>query len=84
MQEQAITDDEISLIDVYEFLADGWKTILATAFIGTSIGIVTSMVLPEQFEAKAFIESAKVANSTNSTYVESITVLAEKMRSPTY
>ena len=90
MQEQAITDDEISLMDVYDFLADGWKTILATAFIGTSIGIVTSMVLPEQFEAKALIESAKVAsltnstNSTNSTYVESITVLAEKMRSPTY
>ena len=87
MQEQAITDDEISLMDVYDFLADGWKTILATAFIGTSIGIVTSMVLLEQFEAKALIESAKVAsltNSTNSTYVESITVLAEKMRSPTY
>ena len=93
MQVQAITDDEISLMDVYEFLADGWKTILATAFIGTSIGIVTSMVLPEQFEAKALIESARVAsltdstnstNSTNSTYVEPITVLAEKMRSPTY
>ena len=80
MQEQAITDDEISLMDVYEFLADGWKTILAMAFIGTSIGIVTSMVLPEQFEAKASIESARLTNS----YVTSNAVLAEKMRSPTY
>ena len=87
MQEQAVTGDEISLLDIYDFLVEGWKTILAIALIGTSIGIVTSMVLLEQFEAKALIESAKVAsltNSTNSTYVESITVLAEKMRSPTY
>ena len=80
MQEQAITDDEISLMDVYEFLADGWKTILAMTFIGTSIGIVTSMVLPEQFEAKASIESARLTSN----YVSSHAVLAEKMRSPTY
>jgi len=75
-----MTDDEISLIDIYEFLVDGWKTILAMTFIGTSIGIVTSMVLPEQFEAKASIESARVTSN----YVSSHAVLAEKMRSPTY
>jgi len=80
MQEQAITDDEISLMDIYELLVDGWKTILATTFIGTSIGIVTSMVLPEQFEAKASIESARLTSN----YVSSHAVLAEKMRSPTY
>ena len=75
-----MTDDEISLMDIYEFLVDGWKTILAMTFIGTSIGIVTSMVLPEQFEAKASIESARVTSN----YVSSHAVLAEKMRSPTY
>jgi hypothetical protein len=80
MQEQPMTDDEISLIDIYEFLVDGWKTILAMTFIGTSIGIVTSMVLPEQFEAKASIESARLTSN----YVSSHAVLAEKMRSPTY
>ena len=87
MQEQLTDDDEISLMDIFDFLVDGWKTVFSILFVGSSIGIVTSMVLPEQFEAKALIESAKVAsltNSTNSTYVESITVLAEKMRSPTY
>jgi len=80
MQEQPMTDDEISLMDIYEFLVDGWKTILALTFIGTSIGIVTSMVLPEQFEAKASIESARLISN----YVSSHAVLAEKMRSPTY
>jgi len=80
MQEQPMTDDEISLMDIYEFLVDGWKTILALTFIGTSIGIVTSIVLPEQFEAKASIESARLISN----YVSSHAVLAEKMRSPTY
>jgi hypothetical protein len=75
-----MTDDEISLMDIYESLVDGWKTILAMTFIGTSIGIVTSMVLPEQFEAKASIESARLTGD----YLSSHAVLAEKMRSPTY
>ncbi|WP_445769471.1 Wzz/FepE/Etk N-terminal domain-containing protein [Rheinheimera sp.] len=80
MQEQAITDDEISLLDIYDFLVEGWKTILAIALIGTSIGTVTSLVLPEQFEAKALIEGARLTSS----YVEANAVVAEKMRSPTY
>ena len=82
-------DDEISLMDVYDFLADGWKIILSIAFIGTGIGVVTSLALPDQFEAKGLIQSARVASinsisSTNSTDVEPIAVLAEKMQSPTY
>jgi len=81
MQEQIITDDEISLMDIYDFLVEGWKTILSIAIVG--IGVITSLLLPEQYEAKGFIESARVV-STNSIYVESIAVLAEKMRSPTY
>ncbi len=80
MQEQAISDDEISLLDIYDFLVEGWKTIVAMAVVGTSIGIITSLALPEQFEAKAPIESARIASS----YVEANAVLAEKMRSPTY
>ena len=86
MQEQIITDDEISLMDIYDFLVEGWKTILSIAIVGTGIGVITSLLLPEQYEAKGAIESARVGstNSTNSIYVESIAVLAEKMRSPTY
>ncbi len=80
MQEHAIADDEVSLLDIYDFLVEGWKTILAMAVVGTSIGTVTSLVLPEQFEAKALIEGARLTSS----YVEANAVLAEKMGSPTY
>lgn len=82
-------DDEISLMDIYDFFVDGWKIILSITLIGTGIGVVTSLYLPDQFEAKGVIQSARVANmhSTNSTEsidVEPIAVLVEKMKSPTY
>ena len=80
MQEQLTDYDEISLMDIFDFLVDGWKTVLSIVFVGTSIGIATSLVLPEQFEARATIESARV----NGTDIASTAVLAEKMRSPTY
>ena len=94
MQEQAEAGD-ISLIDIYDFLAQVWKTLLFTTCLGAGIGVAASYVLPEQFEATALIESAKVATisgngraggmlSFGSNYVEPIAVLAEKMRSPTY
>ncbi len=72
-------------MDIYDFFVDGWKTVISTAFIATAISISVALFLPEQFEAKALIESAKVAsNSNSSSHVEPIAVLAEKMRSPTY
>ena len=80
MQNETLADDEISLIDIYEFLVEGWKTIVAVAVVGTSIGVITSLTLPEQFEAKASIESARLTGGE----VVSNAVLAEKMRSPTY
>ncbi len=86
MQTETSVDDEISLMDIYDFLADGWKIILSIAFIGTGIGVVTSLALPDQFEAAGLIQSASVGgmSSTNSIPVEPISVLVEKMQSPTY
>lgn len=92
MKTEVSVDDEISLMDIYDFLVDGWKIILSITLIGTGIGVVTSLYLPDQFEAKGVIQSARIANmhSTNSTNgtksidVEPIAVLAEKMKSPTY
>ena len=52
MEAETSVDDEISLMDIYDFLVDGWKAILSIAFIGTGIGVVTSLALPEQFEAR--------------------------------
>jgi len=86
MQMETSVDDEISLMDIYDFLVNGWKIILSIAFIGTGIGVVTSLALPDQFEAKGLIQGAKAVstNSMNSIDVEPVALLVEKMRSPTY
>ena len=73
-------DDEISLFDIYEFLREGWATIAATTVLGGAVGIGAAFVTPEKFLASATIQPARVLGND----VESIAVLAEKMRSPTY
>lgn len=75
-----ITDDEISLIDIYDFLKDGHKTILTTVIMGGILGISVAFVLPEKFMATANIQTARVVGKD----VENINVLSEKMRSPSY
>ena len=77
--EQADTD-EISLMDIYDFIKDGFKTLIGSSVLGVAVGVVVSFVLPEKFQASGLIESAQVAG----TPVDSLEMLAEKMRTPTY
>lgn len=83
-----LDQDEISLLDVYTFFKDGWKTLFGLAVLGLSVGLITALVLPEKFQASALIEPARVAEKNGelvvSKSVEPVAVLAEKMRSPTY
>ena len=79
-EQNYVADDEISLLDIYEFLKDGWLTIAATTVLGGAIGVGTAFVLPEKFLASATIQPTRVLGND----VESIAVLAEKMRFPTY
>lgn len=81
--------DEISLIDMYEFFMDGWKTLVGFVVLGISAGLVTAFVIPEKFQARALIEPASVAKKGKddaivASAVESVAVLAEKMKVPTY
>ena len=80
MQEQIIADDEISLMDIYDFLVDGWVTIAATTVLAGATGVGAAFVIPEKFLATATIQPTRVLGND----VESVAVLAEKMRSPTY
>jgi uncharacterized protein involved in exopolysaccharide biosynthesis len=79
-EQNYVADDEISLLDIYEFLKDGWATIAATTVLCGAIGVGIAFVIPEKFLASASIQSARVLGND----VESIALLVEKMRSPTY
>lgn len=80
--------DELSLLDVYTFIQDGWKTIAGFSALGLAAGAITAFALPEKFQASALIEPATVAvksgESVTAKSVEPVAVLTEKMRSPTY
>jgi LPS O-antigen subunit length determinant protein (WzzB/FepE family) len=80
VEKPKLDQDELSLLDIYEFFRDGWKTLLAGSVIGLGAGFGTAFILPEKFEASALIEPASVATKV----VEPVTVLVEKMKSPTY
>jgi len=78
--QQYIADDEISLLDIYDFIKEGWKTLVATTVLGGTLGVGAAFVIPEKFQASGSIQSTRVMGND----VESIAVLAEKMRSPSY
>lgn len=85
----AYDSGEISLLGIYEFFRDGWKTLVALSVLGLSVGIITAFVLPEKFQASVLIEPAFVGKKDKndmiqSVSVESVAVLAEKMKVPTY
>lgn len=82
-------NDEISLLDIYEFFRDGWKTLIGFSVLGLLAGLVIAFVLPEKFQARALIEPASVGkkgkdDTITSAAVEPVAVLAEKMKVPTY
>ena len=85
---QAVTaDDEISLLDIYDFLRDGWLTLVGMTVAGLGVGVVVSLLLPVKYEASGLIESGRVGFATldqnvGSREVEPLSVLAEKMKAP--
>jgi len=84
-----VDNDEISLLDIYVFLRDSWKTVAVFSVLGLSAGLITAFVLPEKFQASVLIESASVAKKESSDLITKVSVelpatLAEKMKVPTY
>ena len=79
-EQNYVADDEFSILDIYEFLKDGWKTITATTVLGGAIGVGAAFVLPEKFLASASIQPARVLGED----IEKMNEMNEKMRSPSY
>lgn len=89
IEKPQIENDEISLLDIYEFFRDSWKILVVFSLLGLSAGAITAYILPEKFLASALIEPASVAKKERNdnilkSAIESSGVLAEKMKVPTY
>jgi len=68
MSEQSFNqplEDEISLKDIIDFLVESWKSILATGVLGVLAAGTYIAVTPNQYEATAQIEMARINSNNN-------------------
>lgn len=89
IEKTEVHQDDISLLDIYEFFRDGWKILAIFSAFGLLVGVITAFVWPEKFQASALIEPASVAkrernDTITKASVETASILAEKMKVPTY
>lgn len=82
----SIEHNQISLLDIYNFFSEGWKTIFGFSAFGLLIGFLVILVYPVRYQASALIEPGSVVIKALMTKqsIESPAILAEKMRQPTY
>jgi LPS O-antigen subunit length determinant protein (WzzB/FepE family) len=60
-----VSEDEISIKDIVDFLLESWKAILATGLVGLLGAAGFIAVTPSQYEATAQIQMAQIAPNNN-------------------
>jgi capsular polysaccharide biosynthesis protein len=68
MSEQSfniISEDEIALKDIIDFLVESWKIIILTGILGLLGSIAYLWVTPDQYQATAQIKMAQISASNN-------------------
>ncbi len=65
INETDLSESEISLLDIIEFLQESWKTITSFTLLGVVAAALFLWVVPKQFEASAQIKMAQIANVNN-------------------
>jgi LPS O-antigen subunit length determinant protein (WzzB/FepE family) len=73
-------DDEISLIDIFNFIKEGWQTIAASVVLAAVLALGYISMIKPQYEASASLISATVDGKE----VQSLAILSEIMSLPGY
>jgi hypothetical protein len=79
--------DELSPLDIIEFIQDGWKTIVGCTLLGILGAGIYLLVVSEQYEASAQIKMAQIPNNSLSplgTGIEEPQALIARMQLPTF
>ncbi len=90
MSEQSfntISEDEISIKDIIDFLAESWKSIVLTGLLGLIGSIVYLLMIPNQYQATAQIQMAQISTNNNNTNplgvnIEDPNLLMARLRLP--
>lgn len=78
--ESVSTEDDLSLLEIYDFFKENIKTIFLGGVVGGLIGVAVALLLPSKYQATAYIQVAKVANAD----VEAPNILLEKLKMSMY
>lgn len=65
INETDLSESEISLFDIIDFIKESWKTIAGFTLLGIVASVLFLWVVPKQFEASAQIKMAQIANVNN-------------------
>ncbi|WP_286226970.1 MULTISPECIES: Wzz/FepE/Etk N-terminal domain-containing protein [unclassified Polynucleobacter] len=65
VNETDLSESEISLLDIIEFIQESWKTIVGFIILGIAGAALFFWVVPKQYEASAQIKMAQIANVNN-------------------
>jgi LPS O-antigen subunit length determinant protein (WzzB/FepE family) len=90
MSEQSfntISEDEISIKDIIDFLVDSWKSIILTGLLGLIGSAAYLWVTPNQYQATAQIQMAQISTNNNNTNplgvnIEDPNLLMARLRLP--
>jgi LPS O-antigen subunit length determinant protein (WzzB/FepE family) len=89
-RQNELDDDEISLLDIFDFFVESWRSIVSLAILGGVVGAAVAFMITPKYQASAMIQPATVGSIESVTDVmkavpvESPQILAEKMGSPAY
>lgn len=79
-----IQEDEISLVDVIDFMSQSWKKIVLTGLFGTLFSITYLAITPNEYQATAQIKIAQAIGGGNSfgVSVEQPSLMVARLKSP--
>ncbi|WP_108507825.1 Wzz/FepE/Etk N-terminal domain-containing protein [Polynucleobacter acidiphobus] len=71
-------DDELSLLDIIEFMQESWKTIVGFTVLGIAGAGLYLWAVPKQYEASAQIKMAQIANFNNNNNINPLGINIEE------
>ena len=82
INETDLSDSEISLADILEFIQESWKIIVGFTVLGIAGAGLYLWAVPKQYEASAQIKMAQIANVNNNNNNNNINPLGINIEEP--
>lgn len=79
-QNEMVQDDEISLLDLWATLRDGWLVVLGGLVLGVAFAVLAIFLISPKYESVASIQIGKVSGNT----IEPLETVIARISSPSF